>query len=308
MKNYFDFTLTGKKMFPIWILFMATVILPYVLMLTVLIPAQPGEKPSPLIFLFLLEIVLMAIFISYFFRKISIENIAFKGVSSKFNGTFGSYVGKVLLGIFLSIITLGIYSPWFIKSLETFYAENTTYDGKPFKFNGTGLKLFLIITFTYILPIISLTVITASFGLVHPENLLISQFVSFILIFMIAIAMIYLVYKWSVDFEFDGFKVLWETGFLAAYGKIALEIFLILITLGIYLPMAELRLYKYFVDRTIATSENSKVSFGFELDSLKDFLTIWGQWLLTIITFGIYYPWAYAKIGKLCMSKTFMTE
>ena len=47
------------------------------------------------------------------------------------------------------------------------------------------------------------------------------------------------------------------------------------------------------------------MNFGFELEPIPDFLFIWGQTLLAIITLGIYYPWAMAKIGKRVLAKTY---
>jgi hypothetical protein len=74
------------------------------------------------------------------------------------------------------------------------------------------------------------------------------------------------------------------------------------------MPMAILRLYKYFSEKTIATSPERKLKFGYAIDQLNDFLFIWGQTLLTIITLGIYYPWAFCKIGKRVLSKTYLRE
>jgi len=78
------------------------------------------------------------------------------------------------------------------------------------------------------------------------------------------------------------------------------------ITIGIYFPMAMIKLYKYFAERTVAQSGEIKRKFGFETDNLHDFLFIWGQMLLTLITTGIYYPWAINKIGKRILNRTYL--
>lgn len=62
---------------------------------------------------------------------------------------------KVLLGFFLSIITLGIYIPWFIKDITGFFVDNSSYDSETMKFKGKGGKLFVIITLSLVLPIIT---------------------------------------------------------------------------------------------------------------------------------------------------------
>ena len=70
--------------------------------------------------------------------------------------------------------------------------------------------------------------------------------------------------------------------------------------------MATLKLYKYFTERTVANNGEIKRKFGFDSDNMNDFLFIWGQILLTIITLGIYYPWSICKTHKRLISKTYL--
>jgi uncharacterized membrane protein YjgN (DUF898 family) len=81
-----------------------------------------------------------------------------------------------------------------------------------------------------------------------------------------------------------------------------------IITLGIYAPVGSLRLYKYFAERTVARNEASVKKLGYDLEPTDDFLFMWGQILLVIITLGIYYPWAYCKISSRVFGKTYMEE
>ena len=118
----------------------------------------------------------------------------------------------------------------------------------------------------------------------------------------------YLIYKWMVNIDYKKYNISWETSFWPSCGKIAFEILLSIITLGIYGPLAMLRIYKYFADRTVAVADDSKFKFGYDIDHLNDFLYIWGQILLTIITIGIYYAWAFSKIGNRILSKTYLEK
>ena len=111
-----------------------------------------------------------------------------------------------------------------------------------------------------------------------------------------------------VNVKFRNYTISWETTFWNSIGKILLEIFLSIITVGIYYPYARLRLYKYFMDRTVAESETGKKGFGYEIEARKDFLFLWGQLLLTIITMGIYYPWACCKVTSRILSKTYTEQ
>jgi uncharacterized membrane protein YjgN (DUF898 family) len=107
------------------------------------------------------------------------------------------------------------------------------------------------------------------------------------------------------NIKFKNYDIQWETSFWSSSAKIALEIFLSVITLGIYLPLAGLKLYQYFSERTIARSETCTKKFGYDIEPLNDFLFLWGQYLLAIITLGIYYPWALCKISDRILGKTY---
>jgi uncharacterized membrane protein YjgN (DUF898 family) len=123
---------------------------------------------------------------------------------------------------------------------------------------------------------------------------------------IIMIPYMYLAYRWMVNIKYKSYIIKWETKFWNSCGKIALELLLSVITVGIYFPMAALKLYKYFAERTFAKSGETKRKFGFEADNIKDFLFIWGQILLTIITLGIYYPWFICKLGTKILDRTYL--
>jgi len=132
--------------------------------------------------------------------------------------------------------------------------------------------------------------------------------VMFIMILIIFIPYMYFIYKWMVNFKFKEYTIKWETDFWSSVGKIAIELFLSVITVGIYLPLACLKLFSYFSERTIASTESGSKNFGYDIEPLDDFLFIWGQYLLTIITLGIYYPWAFCKIMDRVAGKTYVEE
>ncbi len=50
MKNYLSFNLTGKKLLPVWILFMLFFLAPYVLLIFKLEKFRTGDKPSLIVF------------------------------------------------------------------------------------------------------------------------------------------------------------------------------------------------------------------------------------------------------------------
>src|SRR6478609_1160064 len=286
MKHYFDFELTGKKLLPIWLLFYACFITPYVFLIIRLQNMQLGGIPPLYIFPMFLVLFLIAFILIFYISKLIIEHISFKEKSIVFGGSFGEFIGQMILGYFLSVITFGIYMPWFIRKMHSFFVDNSSYDSNPFTFQGKGGKLFQILTLTLVLPMIIMSFVLVKFAMNHigQQMPVYTPYIQQIIMFIILIPYMYFVYKWTVNIDFKNYNISWDTNFWNSCGKIAIEILLSVITLGIYLPMASLKLYKYFTERTVANNGEIKREFGFDSDNMNDFLFIWGQLLLTIVT------------------------
>lgn len=307
MKNYFGFTLTGKKLLPIWLIFYFLFIAPYVMLIMKMKNIQPGTPPSGMLFIFLFLLIIVAFFITFYLAKIMIENFIYKDKPISFNGKFGKFIGLILGGLLLSIITLGVYMAWFIRNIHRFFVNNSAYDNESFTFQGKGGQLFVILLLTILLPIIVLTIIMTKVFMLNPGHVSESyMIIQQIITWIIMIPYMYFIYKWMVNIDYKNYNIKWETEFWDSCGKLALEILLSIITIGIYSPMAMIKLYAYFTERTIAQSGEVKRKFGFDKDNMNDFLFIWGQILLTIITLGIYYPWSISKIGNRILSRTYI--
>ncbi len=308
MKNYFGFTLTGKKLFPVWILFLILFLLPYLILIFKMKNIQHGSSSFVLFFPILLLLIIIAFLLTFYLTKLTIESLAFKDKSVVFNGTLGKFIGMVLLGLFLSIITFGIYSSWFIRNINRFFVNNSSYESQSFKFQGDGGKLFVILLLTIILPMLILIIAMTIFLIKNQAQASSFIYIQQLVTFIIMIPYTYFIYKWMVNIDYKDLNISWETDFWNSCGKIALEMGLSIITLGIYFPLAIIRLYKYFTNRTVASGKDRKFKFGYDMEPLNDFLFLWGQMLLTIITLSIYYPWALSKIGNRILGKTYLTE
>jgi len=311
MKDYFKFNLTAQKLLPVWITFLVLFIVPYVILsLKVKDFIQPANPSGLLLFYgILILLLIIAYAIIFYMLKLIIEGIEFKGKSFVFGGTFGQFMAKFIPGLLLTIITLGIYSPWFFTKMHKFFVDNTAHDSDNLTFVGTAGKLFKILFFTMFLPILAFIIFMVYIQVKNgrSDTTSVSLYAN-VLIYTIMIPYMYYVYKWMVNVKFRDYTIRWETKFWNSCGKLLLEIFLSIITVGIFYPLAGLRLYKYFMEKTFAVSESSRKRFGYDLEAGKDFLFLWGQLLLTIITLGIYYPWAYCKITDRILSKTYTEQ
>ncbi|PJZ51982.1 YjgN family protein [Leptospira adleri] len=75
----------------------------------------------------------------YFLSRTSFNNIRFR-----FSGRVKELIGVFIPGALLSIVTLGIYSAWFVNRLEKFYIEKTHLGNADFQYEGNGNELFFI--------------------------------------------------------------------------------------------------------------------------------------------------------------------
>ena len=315
MKNYFKFNLTGKQLIPFLLVILAMIAVSGLVIWVsgIQMKAMDIKTMEPFSILLLgviyVVFVLSMFFIMYYLTKLIIENIEYKEQTFEFGGGFGEYLGIFFLGLFLSIITLGIYSPWFIRNMQRFYVDNSSYNESKLAFKGKGGELFVIILVTYILPIIFITIITALFTLANgSQEPQAAKAIIQVVTTFIMIPFTYFLYKWMVNMEYKGFTITWNTDSWNACGKIFVQVLLSVITIGIYYPLAIVKLYKYFAEHNIAVSETGSKTFGYDLEPGKDFLFLWGQVLLIIVTLGIYYPWAFCKITNRVLGKSYSEE
>lgn len=271
------------------------------------------QKPPPAILLLIIWDILVALLWNLYFLKMALQNLSFKETSIKCDYKIGKYLGIIFPGLFLSIITLGIYSPWFISNIQRFFVDNSSYKDKNFSFQGQGGKLFQIITLSIVVPMILIIMIVVSvakrYGIVLPHQLHFNTIIHQLIFFITLIPYFYLLYKWRINFKYSDYHIKWDTKFWQSIGKILSEIVLSIITFGIYLPLAFLRIYKYFTEKTKSNQiDNQSIQFGYDIDQFNDFKMIWVQILFTIATLGIYFPWAFCKVGQRVLGKTYMEK
>ena len=312
MKSYLNFTLKGSQFLPVWIAFFFFFMIPYYFLLgefNELISSDvPAGGPSKLFFIYLAFVLAMAYTFVYYMVKLVVQSLEYKGERVLCNYHLGKYIGIIITGLVLSIVTVGIYVPWLIKNIHRFFTNGVSYNSHKFSFKGKGGKLFLIMTLTIFIPFLLVGIVLFSIF----ESMIDFQSQNFLLIYQLIVMFslvpnIYLILKWMVDFRYKDYLIRWDTEFFPATGKIALELVLAVITLGIYFPMAYLRLYRYFTEHTKSNVVNAKqISLGYDGDLLSDFLFIWGQILLTVITLGFYYPWAFSRIAQRVLTQTFL--
>jgi uncharacterized membrane protein YjgN (DUF898 family) len=305
MKAKFDFTLRGKDWFLPFICYWVLYLVVYVPV--VLSAPRPSEGLpsysaayvgfSLLFFAFL--IVAVPIF-TILVLRIFASKLTVNGKTFSFEGKIGDFLKMFIGGSLLSIITLGIYFAWFERKVLAYLADETILEEKNFEFHGTGGKLFGYILLSLVLPMVVFAVLFAVMAVALGTS---STAATLAMCFMGLLALVvfspffYLILKWCVDYYWNGLEFKLSADFWPSCGMILSQLALSLISVFIYSPAAGLRLYRYFVERVSISKEGQTVgNLSFQGGIGKGFCLIWGQLLLSIITLGIYIPWAMAKI------------
>lgn len=312
MQKSFQFKLTGGAWFGLFIaLYFITIALVALCVglfvnLTTGTPVYPVSGVSVAIacVVFVFYILFVLGWIIPVYRK-WIGLVEFDGEPFKFHGKIWEFIGLNLLGLFLSVITLFIYFPWYLKKLMKYLAENVEYKGARLNFNGDAGRIFVTFLWAFYLPMIVLIAFNALLNPQDPGNTagsIVYQFLSQVLF----IPFSYKLYQWFFNnLSYQSKVTHWNTSFWSSVGMVLGQILLMFITIFIYFPAAMLRIYRYFAART-EVMENGQVKGHFEFQGKigKGFLLIWGQVLLSIITLMIYLPWAVAKIYKWILEET----
>jgi hypothetical protein len=324
MTRRLEFSLSPRRLFPLFIGFFIPFAALYAVTIVFSLRAQtqPGSSWVSLAVSlacaagFFLLYVLFAVPV----LRRAVPALSVGGVPLAFQGRMGPFVGMNVLGAFLSLITVGVYYPWYIARVTRWLAENTSLDGKPWGFAGKGGRLFVILLLTLVIPMVVLAVIAGiaaaasvlggGGSLSGPSPMLLTQLLTVVIVILIFPAYMYELYRWLfVNLRIGDARVAWSTRFWPAVGFILLQVFLTVITVLIYGPAAYVRGYRYFARRTTIVREGSAdLAVGFDGSVGQGFGVIWGRSLLCLITLGIYSPWAAARIGAWFARHTTVEE
>ena len=326
MKNYFDFKQTGTKLFLVCIAyvicFITYGIYTYNVTMARIAMMQDPEMlsaygmgygvGSSLASLWgALVYWLVCLLLGFVFIRLMVDGIAYKGVTLRTDYNFGKYLWLVVSNGFLTIITLGIFYPWYYTRLIRYFSVNALYEGRPFRFKGLGSTLFCILTFVLIIPYaILITLLVVSAGAAAVGSSFFSGFapVCIVLILLLLMLAYYLMFKWFIDFSHGDkqFKLQAQTAPSVLF--LFIQFLLTCFTLGIYYPAAIVLTYRYFVRRTVVFSSEDELTghFGYDGEPGWDFLYLLGQFLLCLITLGIYSPWMVVRVSRRLAGHTYV--
>lgn len=319
MKREFDFRLDAKRFLPLFL----AVFLPW-LALEVLIAVLSGTAGAPttsttsivvLLPLFAALFLLTVLFYIPILRKI-VPALCFDEAAFHFRGSIGKFFGLNLLGIFLTCITLGIYGPWYLARITRYLVGEVSYKEQSLEFTGKGGRLLLIVALTIVVPMIPLMLVRLrlesgvfrSLSVVNPFQAFMLQLLAQLIFWSFMAAYLYLIYRWFfTNLRYGDKSLSWTTSFWPSVSMFWIQMLLSVLTLGIYLPAAYIKIYRYLIGHSeIRTAEKLQGRLGFRGQTGRGFGLLWAQMLLTAVTLGVYTPWTLAKVGRWFLSNTYV--
>ena len=75
-------------------------------------------------------------------RRYRLTRSSWRNIRFSFHGRWQQFLGVVVGGAVLSVITLGLYTPWFQNSRRAFFVRNARFGSEPFLYDGKGKALF----------------------------------------------------------------------------------------------------------------------------------------------------------------------
>lgn len=253
--------------------------------------------------------------------RIAVPTVIYREKGFSFSGELRPVMRIAVTGAALTLLTAGLYEPWFMRRYVSYLVAQIEYDSERPRFLGKGRKLFkygilalvpplLTIIALYLAVLRLMTGTTPAVGPGHTMAMLTLALLFSIVLFFALIPYFYLRHRWHFNISWKGRLLSWHTEFWPSVLFIAKQLAITVITFGIYWPAFAIKCYRYFAGKTVI-AEDAKNLGHFTFDSRigRGFLLIWGQALLTILTLGIFAPWAYATIIRYFINGTvFVTE
>ena len=117
------------------------------LVFAILTAVVGGDAAPPwvgLVFLvvFYLSIIPLVIFAINGARRYRLSRSSWRGIRFSFHGRWQEFLGLMIRGTALSIVTLGFYTPYFQSQRRAFFVAHARFGSEPFLYDGDGRQLF----------------------------------------------------------------------------------------------------------------------------------------------------------------------
>ncbi|MFK8008114.1 MAG: YjgN family protein [Saprospiraceae bacterium] len=200
-----------------------------------------------------------------------------------FSGQGSRYFGIWAVNIILTVLTLGLYYPWAKAAIRRFLWNETSLDGDPFVYHGTGKEMFKGFIMAY--------------GLIFCMILMVYLFPMAVILFYIGLILlgpIAIFGAWRYRLSRTSWRGIFFSfrGNLTDFVKLYLKnLFLTIFTLGIYGSWMRVNIMTYLMSH----SQFGQYRLDFRGSGGELFGINLGGIILSIITLYIYLPWYIAN-------------
>ena len=310
MRNYFSFNLKTKAvLLPIlagWVVFFCFSVTKHLLFdggaVFAATETVNGQLVLNLLAYALMIYVALVVVASlmYFIVERSVSALGYKESAFDTDFHFGEYMKQILPDALFTVVTVGVYAPWFLTRVMCYFSRRIVHGGNILEFEGKPMSLFNILILLYVLPAVVFEVAMKRVETLFMEDqgMLLFWCVLLVGFFFMAISMYTagLYVKWMLRGWYGNRRIIstvsmWDGGWYV-FGQLLLTV----ITLGLYAPAASLKLWRYFAQSVVVGTDKVEGRFGMDLSIWRDWLYVLGQMLLLIVTLGVYMPWYYTKL------------
>ncbi|MCT4673013.1 MAG: YjgN family protein [Prolixibacteraceae bacterium] len=295
MKKYFSFNINPRKLLPLVLgILVIYSIINYLLLYNRL------DQSEITVFGFVILMMILSLPLFYYTKKILIKGISIDNTPLNFKGKLLNYIINKIHLPFFSAVTFGIGFPYFQKEIISFYVNNTSINNQNLTFNASSIRLLKKgIKLLYIPTIIIL--------IIRCNNNRIDLFIITLpFIYLLSIfSLIVYSRRWSINFGYKEYNIKLNSLFIDDLLYNLSFTIVSILSCGILLPFMSIWIIKHYVSHLVAYKNDVEaVSFFEEYNIFKDGGYLLGQMLLTLITLGIYSPWAINNSCKRLASKT----
>lgn len=257
-------------------------------------------------------------FCAFFAYSRIIKTLSLGDSKFGFRGSLYAFSGDFVKGCLLTLISGGLYLPALLRQTHAYLLHATEFKGHRLSFRGKAKSLYRIFALWLIIPILGfvglLTLIAHTLAIKPPQwispSVIPMLYAVCTVLFITALGPFLFFYvSWCCDFKVGTHRISLETQPDQASKVIALQLALSAITLGLYVPVAILRIWDFLAKKTIVSDGTAKTgSIGFTGNTLRGYTLLLGNALLCVITFGVWTPWGIASITHFLTHNTFVTS
>ncbi len=268
----FDYTGTGGELLKGFLFVFFVVLLPLGVVNTVM--GYSFAPEDPLLIAYNLVIMLCIMFLIgvavYRARRYRLSRTRWRGVRAGQTGSAAAYGGKYFGFLLLNMLTLGWTYPLMQIRLMEQMMNNTWFGDRKFHFSGSARRLYgpfafgWFVTLSFLSLFILLFTGTIASGLAGFETEIVQMFMIIPVTLAFYILVIPLAFCWYKAREmsvfaratrFEGATFTLETRALGLFWLVLGNILIVLATLGIGTPFAQLRVFRYICTRLEATGD-----------------------------------------------------